>query len=56
MRKKIIAGNWKMNKTLSEGLSLASEVVNMANDEAPSDVTLVLCTPAIHLSQVSAIA
>lgn len=44
-----------MNKTLPEGLSLASEVVNIANDEVPSDITLVLCTPAIHLSQVSAI-
>lgn len=44
-----------MNKTLPEGLSLASEVVNIANDEVPSDVTLVLCTPAIHLSQVAAI-
>jgi len=44
-----------MNKTLSEGLSLASEVVNIANDEVPSDVTVVLCTPAIHLSQVSSI-
>lgn len=44
-----------MNKTLADGLSLASEVVNIANDEVPSDVTVVLCTPAIHLSQVSAI-
>lgn len=44
-----------MNKTLPEGLSLASEVVNIANDEVPSDVTVVLCTPAIHLSQVAAI-
>lgn len=44
-----------MNKTLSEGLSLASEVVNIANDEVPADVSVVLCTPAIHLAQVSAI-
>ncbi|GHE57642.1 MULTISPECIES: triose-phosphate isomerase [Roseivirga] len=55
MRRKIIAGNWKMNKTLSEGLALASEVVNIAQDEVPSGVSLVLCTPAIHLSQVAAI-
>ncbi|OEK07443.1 triose-phosphate isomerase [Roseivirga misakiensis] len=54
MRKKIIAGNWKMNKNLEEGLALASEVVNIAKDEAPNDVTIVMCTPAIHLSQVSA--
>lgn len=55
MRKKVIAGNWKMNKTLVEGISLASEVTNMAKDELPADVTLVMCTPAIHLSGVSAI-
>ena len=55
MRRRIIAGNWKMNKTLAEGLSLASEVVNIANDEVPSNVSVVLCTPAIHLAQVSSI-
>ncbi len=53
MRRKIIAGNWKMNKNLEEGLSLASEVTNMAADEVPNDVTMVMCTPAIHLSAVS---
>ena len=26
MRKKIVAGNWKMNKTLQEGIELAKEV------------------------------
>ena len=52
MRKKIVAGNWKMNKTLEEGLSLASEVVNMVNDEVQDEVTVVLCTPFVHLAQV----
>jgi triosephosphate isomerase len=33
MRKKIIAGNWKMNKTLEEGMGLVSEVSNMLKDE-----------------------
>lgn len=55
MRKKIVAGNWKMNKNLSEGLTLASEVVNIVNDELNDDVTVVLCTPFIHLSQVAKI-
>jgi len=55
MRKKIIAGNWKMNKNLEDGQALASEVVNIAQDETPSDVTVIMCTPSIHLSQVSAI-
>jgi triosephosphate isomerase len=26
MRKNIVAGNWKMNKTLPEGLALATEL------------------------------
>ncbi len=53
MRKKVIAGNWKMNKTLEEGLSLASEVANMAKDEVPADVNLVMCIPYISLASVS---
>jgi triosephosphate isomerase (TIM) len=52
MRKKIVAGNWKMNKTLEEGTALASEVVNIAAAEVKNDVQLVLCTPFIHLSTV----
>ena len=40
-----------MNMNLENGLALASEVTNMASDEAPSDVTVIMCTPAIHLAQ-----
>jgi triosephosphate isomerase len=53
MRKKIVAGNWKMNKTLEEGLALASEVNNMAKDEVSADVQLVICTPYISLASVA---
>lgn len=49
MRKKIVAGNWKMNKTLDEALILTSEVVNMVRDEVIGDVEVVLCTPYIYL-------
>lgn len=55
MRKKIVAGNWKMNKTLEEGLALASEVVNIVKDEVSDDAIAVLCTPFIHLAAVSKI-
>ena len=41
-----------MNKSLDEGLTLASEVVNMVKDEVTDDVTAVLCTPFIHLASV----
>ncbi|MEN8248473.1 MAG: triose-phosphate isomerase [Bacteroidota bacterium] len=53
MRKNIVAGNWKMNKTLEEGKVLASEVVNMVADEVNDDVTVILGTPFIHLSSVA---
>ncbi|MEO0553430.1 MAG: triose-phosphate isomerase [Bacteroidota bacterium] len=52
MRKKIVAGNWKMNNTLEEGLKLTSEIVNMVNDEVNDDVTVVLAPPFIHLTSV----
>lgn len=52
MRKKIVAGNWKMNNTISEGEKLTAEIVNMVKDEVKSDVTVILCPPYIHLSTV----
>lgn len=50
MRKKIVAGNWKMNKTLEEGQALTSEVVHMIEDELRDDIKIVLCPPFIHLA------
>lgn len=52
MRKKIVAGNWKMNKTLDEGLKLASEIVNMVEDESKGGVDVVLFPPFVHLNSV----
>lgn len=49
MRKKIVAGNWKMNKTLDEALALTSEVVNMVKDEVRNETKVILCTPALYL-------
>jgi triosephosphate isomerase (TIM) len=49
MRKKIVAGNWKMNKNYEEALSLASEVIFMANDEVNSNIQLVLACPFPYL-------
>ena len=46
MRKKIIAGNWKMNKTPSEAVALINELKPLvAND----DVDVVFCVPAIDI-------
>lgn len=52
MRKKIIAGNWKMNMTFDEGQKLTSEIVNMFKDENITDVQLVLNPPFPHLYPV----
>ena len=50
MAKKIVAGNWKMNKTLDEALTLVSEVANMVKDEVTSDVQVILFPPALYVS------
>ncbi|WP_373513108.1 triose-phosphate isomerase [Persicitalea sp.] len=50
MRKKIVAGNWKMNKTLDEAVALTSEVVNMIKDEVSGEVEVILCVPALYLT------
>jgi triosephosphate isomerase (TIM) len=53
MRKNIVAGNWKMNKTLQEGLALATEL-NEALAGATLNCDVVIGTPAIHLASVAA--
>ena len=50
MRKPIIAGNWKMNKTPSEARELVSALVPLVQD-AKCDV--VVCTPAVDFAAVS---
>jgi len=52
MRKKIVAGNWKMNLDYQSGLSLFSEIINMAKDEVIGNQQLVVCSPFIHLSSL----
>ncbi len=52
MRKKIVAGNWKMNMELAEGLKFAKEINDYFN-ENPSKAQVILCTPFIHLAGVS---
>lgn len=49
MRKKIVAGNWKCNTTLQEGIALAKEVNSLVST---NDVEVILGTPFIHLTEV----
>ncbi|MDR6782929.1 triosephosphate isomerase [Pedobacter africanus] len=53
MRKKIVAGNWKMNLDYAEGISLFSEIVNMVRDEKKGDQTAIICAPYIHLNSLA---
>jgi triosephosphate isomerase (TIM) len=52
MRQKIVAGNWKMNKTMEEANSLASEVMGMVADEVKGNVKVIFCTPFPYLLSV----
>lgn len=49
MRRKVIAGNWKMNMTPSEAVKLANDLKgNVAND----NVDVIFCVPAIDIVPV----
>ncbi|MCY9005374.1 triose-phosphate isomerase [Peribacillus frigoritolerans] len=50
MRKPIIAGNWKMNKTLSEATAFLEEVSNLIPKQDVIDT--VVCAPALFLDQL----
>ncbi|MDD3891826.1 MAG: triose-phosphate isomerase [Bacteroidales bacterium] len=52
MRKKIVAGNWKMNTTPAQGLKLANEVNDMAAS-APTDVELIIAPPLTHIPLIT---
>jgi len=54
MRKNIVAGNWKMNMNLQEGLKLAEEIEKYYS-EKPGKTGVILCTPFIHLAEVAKI-
>ena len=52
MRKKIVAGNWKMNETLQEGVALAKEINDALKADKPN-CDVVICTPFIHLASIA---
>lgn len=52
MRQKIVAGNWKMNTVLHEGLELAKAVEELAQNKE-SDAEVIIAPPATHLAKIS---
>lgn len=50
MRDKIVAGNWKMNKSFDEAEELLNQIVDeLEKNPLNEDVTLVICPPVIYL-------
>ncbi len=54
MRKKIVAGNWKMNTTVPEGVELAKAVL-AKSAEVPAGIGLIVATPFTHLCPVAGV-
>ena len=52
MRKKIVAGNWKMNMNLQDGIALAKELNDTLTNEKPN-CGVIICTPFIHLASIA---
>lgn len=48
MRKKIVAGNWKMNLTLTEGYELAKSIRSLVENGPKTLPDVILCTPFTH--------
>jgi len=56
MRKKIVAGNWKMNKNFGEAEDLLFDIADQLKENRPEDVDVVVCPPAIYLELATDIA
>jgi triosephosphate isomerase len=52
MRKKIVAGNWKMNTDLKDGMELAKAVEKLEKEKT-SDALMIIAPPYTHLSRVN---
>lgn len=54
MRKNIVAGNWKMNTTLEEGVELADQINTLLQGKE-KNCDVVICVPFTHLTSVNAV-
>lgn len=53
MRRKIVAGNWKMNQDFLDGLRLANAILAQAPSWANQAVEVVVCPPFVHLHTIA---
>ena len=51
-RKKIVAGNWKMNLSLQEAQSLTAELIGMIQDEKQNSCEVVLFPPFVYINTI----
>jgi triosephosphate isomerase len=56
MRKKIVAGNWKMNKDFQDAEDLMFEIVDELTEKGSGDTEVIICPPAVYLEMGSDIA
>ncbi|MEI7981382.1 MAG: triose-phosphate isomerase [Bacteroidota bacterium] len=56
MRTKIVAGNWKMNKTFEEAETLMTDIADALDDVLLENAEVVLCPPAIYLEMAADVA
>ncbi len=54
MRKNVVAGNWKMNTTLDEGVELANQINSLLKGKSVK-CDVVCCVPFTHLTSVNAV-
>ena len=52
MRKKIVAGNWKMNTNISEGISLAIKIRELSS-QFNENVEVITIPPFTHITEIS---
>ncbi len=52
MRRKVIAGNWKMHNNIKQSLELVSELKELLKEKTP-DCDVIICPPFTSLSEVS---
>lgn len=55
MRKQIVAGNWKMNKTLNEGITLVDEILKDLENHYSGKPEVIVAPPFILLERISRI-
>lgn len=56
MREKIVAGNWKMNNDLRDGVDLTVEIHQKLKDQTNTKTKVILAPPYIHLAELGKLA